>query len=193
METDSREGIVKETAEAKSDGRRINEADFVCTIIWYCTQYMNYIILGIAEFMLVGVLAARSICPGIGVRSEKLAVLMRGYLQSMKVNLREIIHYIDESTLEKAKNEKVQKQESPSKMSKDVEESVDKMISNRMSKAYSEWKSNQDTQPFNENIEKEYQKLLETLSRNKRKCLRSIVMKYLPAEQRQKSFSIAWV
>ena len=38
------------------------------------------------------------------------------------------------------------------------------MISNRMSKAYSEWKSNQDTQPFNENIEKEYQKLLETLS-----------------------------
>ena len=77
----------------------------------------------------------------------------------MKVNLREIIHYIDESTLEKAKNEKVQKQESPSKMSKDVEESVDKMFSNRMSKAYSEWKSNQDTQSFNENIEKEYQKL----------------------------------
>mgnify|MGYP004472686763 CR=1 FL=1 len=27
-------------------------------IIWYRTQYMNYIILGIAEFMLVGVLAA---------------------------------------------------------------------------------------------------------------------------------------
>ena len=45
VETDSREGIVKETAEAKSDGRCINEADFVCTIIWYRTQYMNYIIL----------------------------------------------------------------------------------------------------------------------------------------------------
>lgn len=28
VETDSREGIVKETAEAKSDGRRINETDF---------------------------------------------------------------------------------------------------------------------------------------------------------------------
>ena len=42
---------------------------------------------------------------------------------------------------------------------KDVEESVDKIIANRMSKAYSEWKSNQDTQSFNENIEKEYQKL----------------------------------
>ena len=82
----------------------------------------------------------------------------------MKANLREIIHYIDESTLEKAKNEKVQKQESPSKMSKDIEESVDKMISNRMRKSYSEWKSNQDTQLFNENIEKEDQKLLETLS-----------------------------
>lgn len=27
VETDSRERIVKETAEAKSDGRRINEAD----------------------------------------------------------------------------------------------------------------------------------------------------------------------
>ena len=86
----------------------------------------------------------------------------------MKSNLRETIHYIDESTLEKAKNEKVQKQESPSKMSKDVEESVDKMISNRMSKAYSEWKSNQDTRPYNENIEKEYQKLLETLSPDRR-------------------------
>ena len=86
----------------------------MCTIIWYRTQYMNYIILGIAEFMLVGVLAA-----GVFV----LALV-----------------------------------------SKDVEESVDKMISNRMSKAYSEWKSNQDTRPYNENIEKEYQKLLETLS-----------------------------
>ena len=89
----------------------------------------------------------------------------------MKVNLREIIHYIDESTLEKAKNEKVQKQESPSKMSKDVEESVDKLIANRMN-TRSFWKH---------------------CLRNKRKCLRSIVMKYLPAEQRQKSFSIAWV
>ena len=36
----------------------------------------------------------------------------------MKANLREIIHYIDESTLEKVKNEKVQKQEFPSKVSK---------------------------------------------------------------------------
>ena len=33
-------------------------AMLVCTIIWYRTQYMNYIILGITEFMLVGVLAA---------------------------------------------------------------------------------------------------------------------------------------
>ena len=54
---------------------------------------------------------------------------------------------------------------------KDVEESVDKMFSNRMSKVYSEWKSNQDTQPFNENIEKEYQKLLETLSPEQEKVL----------------------
>ena len=27
--------------------------------------------------------------------AEKMAVLMRGYLKSMKANLREIIHYID--------------------------------------------------------------------------------------------------
>ena len=54
---------------------------------------------------------------------------------------------------------------------KDVEESVDKIIANRMSKVYSEWKSNQDTQPFNENIEKEYQKLLETLSPEQEKVL----------------------
>lgn len=33
-------------------------AMLVCTIIWYRTQYMNYILLGVAEFMLVGVLAA---------------------------------------------------------------------------------------------------------------------------------------
>ena len=111
----------------------------------------------------------------------------------MKANLREIIHYIDESTLEKAKNEKVQKQESPSKMSKDVEESVDKMISNRMSKAYSEWKSNQDTQSFNEISRRNTRSFWKHCLRNKRKCLRSIVMKYLPAEQRQKSFFIAWV
>ena len=85
-------------------------------------------------------------------------------MQSLKADLREISHNGVESTLEKVKNEKVQKQEFPSKVSKDVEEAVDKIIANRMSKAYSEWKSNQDTQPFNENIEKEYQKLLETLS-----------------------------
>ena len=125
--------------------------------------------------------------------AEKLEVLMRGYLQSIKSNLREIIHYIDESTLENAKNEKVQKQESPSKMSKDVEESVDKMISNRMSKAYSEWKSNQDTRPYNENIEKEYQKLLETLSPEQEEVLTKYCDEYLPTEQRQKSFSIVWV
>ncbi len=33
-------------------------AMLVCTIIWYRTQFMNYILLGIAEFMLVGVLVA---------------------------------------------------------------------------------------------------------------------------------------
>ena len=50
--------------------------------------------------------------------AEKLAVLMRGYLQSMKANLREIIHYIDESTLEKAKNEKFKSKSLPQRRQK---------------------------------------------------------------------------
>ena len=33
-------------------------AMLVCTFIWYRTQFMNYILLGVAEFMLAGVLAA---------------------------------------------------------------------------------------------------------------------------------------
>ena len=44
----------------------------------------------------------------------------------MKANLRDIIYYIDGSILEKAKNEKAQKQESSSKVSKDVEEVITK-------------------------------------------------------------------
>ena len=36
--------------------------------------------------------------PKIGCR--KVAVLMKGYLQSMKSNIREIIRYIDDTTLE---------------------------------------------------------------------------------------------
>ena len=35
---------------------------------------------------------------------RKLAVLMRGYMQSMKANLNEIISYIDDVTLQKKKN-----------------------------------------------------------------------------------------
>ena len=106
----------------------------------------------------------------------------------MKVNLREIIHYIDESTLEKAKNEKVQKQESPSKMSKDVEESVDKMISSR-----NEFVSSSTVRDVNKLLRNCFEQAVKHCLRNKRKCLRSIAMKYLPVEQRQKSFSIAWV
>ena len=33
-------------------------AMLVCTFIWYRTRFMNYILLGVAEFMLAGVLAA---------------------------------------------------------------------------------------------------------------------------------------
>ena len=43
--------------------------------------------------------------------ARKLAVLIKGYLQSMKSNIREIIRYIDDTTLEKSNEEKKDEQE----------------------------------------------------------------------------------
>lgn len=95
--------------------------------------------------------------------ARKVAVLMKGYLQSMKSNLREIIRYIDDTTLEKSNNEKKEKQESSGAVSEEVQEFVNLTIGEHMGKAYSEWKLKQDKEPVSE-IEKKYQKLLETLS-----------------------------
>ena len=41
----------------------------------------------------------------------------------------------------------------------------------RLMESIERWKSNQDTWPYNENIEKDYQKLLETLSPEQEKVL----------------------
>lgn len=95
--------------------------------------------------------------------ARKVAVLMKGYLQSMKSNLREIIRYIDDTTLEKSNNEKKEKQESSGAVSEEVQEFVNLTIGEHMGKAYSEWKLKQDKGPVSE-IEKKYQRLLETLS-----------------------------
>lgn len=95
--------------------------------------------------------------------ARKVAVLMKGYLQSMKSNLREIIRYIDDTTLEKSNNEKKDRQESASTISEEVQDFVNLTIVEHMGKAYSEWKLKQDTEPASE-IEKKYQGLLETLS-----------------------------
>ena len=95
--------------------------------------------------------------------ARKVAVLMKGYLQSMKSNLREIIRYIDDTTLEKSNNEKKEKQESSGAVSEEVQEFVNLTIGEHMGKAYSEWKLKQDKEPVSE-IEKKYQGLLETLS-----------------------------
>ena len=95
--------------------------------------------------------------------ARKLAVLIKGYLQSMKSNIREIIRYIDDTTLEKSNEEKKDKQESESTMSEEVQEFVNLTITEHMGKAYSEWKLNQDKEAVSE-IDKKYQKLLETLS-----------------------------
>ena len=95
--------------------------------------------------------------------ARKLAVLIKGYLQSMKSNIREIIRYIDDTTLEKSNEEKKGEQEAESTMSEKVQEFVNLTITEHTGKAYSEWKLNQDKEPVSE-IEKKYQELLETLS-----------------------------
>lgn len=95
--------------------------------------------------------------------ARKLAVLIKGYLQSMKSNIREIIRYIDDTILEKSNEEKKDKQEAESTMSEKVQEFVNLTITEHMGKAYSEWKLNQDKEAVSE-IDKKYQKLLETLS-----------------------------
>ena len=95
--------------------------------------------------------------------ARKLAVLIKGYLQSMKSNIREIIRYIDDTTLEKSNEEKKDEQEAESTMSEKVQEFVNLTITEHTGKAYSEWKLNQDKEAVSES-DKKYQKLLETLS-----------------------------
>ena len=95
--------------------------------------------------------------------ARKLAVLIKGYLQSMKSNIREIIRYIDDTILEKSNEEKKDEQEAESTMSEKVQEFVNLTITEHTGKAYSEWKLNQDKEAVSE-IDKKYQELLETLS-----------------------------
>lgn len=56
----------------------------------------------------------------------------------MKSNLREIIRYIDDTTLEKSNNDKKEKQESSNAVSEEVQEFVNLTIGEHMGKAYSE-------------------------------------------------------
>ena len=98
--------------------------------------------------------------------ARKVAVLMKGYLQSMKSNIREIIRYIDDTTLEKSNDKK----ESASTISEEVQEFVNLTITEHMGKAYSEWKLKQDKEPVSE-IDKKYQKLLETLSQEQEEVI----------------------
>ena len=102
--------------------------------------------------------------------ARKVAVLMKGYLQSMKSNIREIIRYIDDTTLEKSNDKNKDKQESASTISEEVQEFVNLTITEHMGKAYSEWKLKQDKEPVSE-IDKKYQKLLETLSQEQEEVI----------------------
>ena len=79
-----------------------------------------------------------------------------GYLQSIKSNIREIIRYIDDTTLEKSNDKKKDKQESTSTIPEEVQEFVNLTITEHMGKAYSEWKLNQDKEAVSE-IDKKYQ------------------------------------
>ena len=99
--------------------------------------------------------------------ARKVAVLMKGYLQSMKSNIREIIRYIDDTTLEKSNDKKKDKQET---IPEEVQEFVNLTITEHMGKAYSEWKLKQDKEPVSE-IDKKYQKLLETLSQEQEEVI----------------------
>ena len=67
--------------------------------------------------------------------ARKVAVLMKGYLQSMKSNIREIIRYIDDTTLEKSNDKKKDKQESASTISEEVQEFVNLTITEHASDA----------------------------------------------------------
>ena len=102
--------------------------------------------------------------------ARKLAVLIKGYLQSMKSNIREIIRYIDDTTLEKSNEEKKDEQEAESTMSEKVQEFVNLTITEHTGKAYSEWKLNQDKEAVSE-IDKKYQELLETLSQEQEEVI----------------------
>ena len=67
--------------------------------------------------------------------ARKVAVLMKGYLQSMKSNIREIIRYIDDTTLEKSNEEKKDEQEAESTMSEKVQEFVNLTITEHTGKS----------------------------------------------------------
>lgn len=92
---------------------------------------------------------------------RKIAVLMRGYMQSMKANLNEIINYIDDVTLQN-KNDRCNKEKN--ELSKEVKEYVNLAIMEHMGKAYEEWKLSRETDPECDEVEREYQELLKTLT-----------------------------
>lgn len=56
-------------------------AMLVCTFIWYRTRFMNYILLGVAEFMLAGVLAAGAFI--LALVTEATLFLQMSYVSTM--------------------------------------------------------------------------------------------------------------
>ena len=124
--------------------------------------------------------------------ARKVAVLMKGYLQSMKSNIREIIRYIDDTTLEKSNDKKKDKQESASTISEEVQEFVNLTITEHMGKAYSEWKLKQDKEPVSE-IDKKYQKLLETLSQEQEEVITEYCNAIFSSGAETEEFFYRWI
>ena len=79
---------------------------------------------------------------------------------------RKIANYYEKVANDKKKD----KQESASTISEEVQEFVNLTITEHMGKAYSEWKLKQDKEPVSE-IDKKYQKLLETLSQEQEEVI----------------------
>ena len=83
------------------------------------------------------------------------------------------------------------KQESESTMSEEVQEFVNLTITEHMGKAYSEWKLNQDKESVSE-IDKKYQKLLETLSPEQEEVITEYCNAIFSSGADTEEFFIGW-
>lgn len=78
------------------------------------------------------------------------------------------------------------------KMTKEIEEFLNLAITEHMGKAYTDWKLKQQTDTEPDKVEEEYEKVIVSLRRSRKKRLRNIVMLYSTVEQIQRNSFIDW-